>query len=213
MKIDPSTVNLPFQVTIPQGCPPSFRNDIERIMYTLSGNVSSQVSEYKIKTPLVISALIDPNQQPNLLQAVDQSATKNVTICCCFNTGEAQLSLKMPKSGFCVVQEYLPITCRNGSSQQITVRVEVVQSISYNARGTHRGISEPIIGKFSCQVQPSGSDTKSVDFDLPPSIILGFTIYSNSHHFSFCKPVDKSFLGIVWWSIYNASNLSSSCDW
>ena len=129
-----------------------------------------------MKMPLVISALIDLNQQPNLLQPVDQSATKNVTVCFCFNTGEAQLSLKIPKSGFCVVQEHIPVTfeCRNGSSQQITVRVEVTQSIFYNARGTHRSVSEPI-GNFSCQIQPSGSDTKSVEYDPPPSIILGFT--------------------------------------
>ena len=177
MKIDPGTVTLPFQLTIPQDCPPTFSlgNDIGKIKYKLLGNVSSQISEYKIKTPLIVSALIDLNQQPNLLQPVDQSATKNVTICCCFNTGEAQLSLKIPKSGFCVVQEHISVTfeCRNGSSRQITARVEVTQSIFYNARGTHRSISEPI-GTFSFQIQPSGSDTKSIEFDLPPSVILGF---------------------------------------
>lgn len=135
-KIDPGTVNLPFQFTIPQDCPPMFRNDIGKIKYTLLGSVSSQVSEHKIKMPLIISALIDLNQQPNLLQPIDQSAVKNVTICCCFNTREAQLTLKMPRSGYCVVQERIPVIfeCWNGSSRQITARVEVAQSIFYNAR-------------------------------------------------------------------------------
>ena len=175
-RIDPGTFNFPFQLTIPPHCPPTFGSVTGKIVYKLFGIISSQVSEYKIESPLIISALIDLNQQPNLLEPINQSAVKNITTCCCCNAGEAQLSLKMPRSGFCVVQERIPVTfeCRNGSSRQISARVEVAQSIIYNARGHHKSGNESI-GNFSCQIQPSGSDTKSVEFELPPSIILGFT--------------------------------------
>jgi hypothetical protein len=134
------------------------------------------VSEYKIETPLVISNLIDLNQQPHLLEPSSQSAVKNVTVCCCCNAGEAQLTLTMPKTGFCVVQERIPVTvvCRNSSSRQITARIEVAQAFAYNASGHHK-YDKDTIGNFSFQLPPSGSDTKSVEFDLPPSVILGFT--------------------------------------
>ena len=175
VRVDPGTFHFPFQLTIPPQCPPTFKTFTGNIEYKLFGIVASQVSEYKIETPLIISTLIDLNQQPHLQEPINKSAVKNVTVCCCCNAGEAQLTLTMPKTGFCVVQEHIPVTfeCRNGSSRRITVRVEVAQSIVYNARGHHEHGGN-IIGNFSCQIQPSGSDTKSVEFDLPPSIILGF---------------------------------------
>ena len=175
-KIDPGTFNFPFQLTIPPQCPPTFKAFAGNINYKLYGIVSSQVSEYKIETPLVISTLIDLNQQPQLLEPISRSAVKDVTVCCCCNIGEAQLTLTMPKTGFCIVQERIPVTivCRNGSSRQITARVKVGQSIVYNARGHHK-YGNDTIGNFSFQLQPSGSDTKSFVFDLPPSVILPFT--------------------------------------
>ena len=176
MQINPGTFNFPFELTIPPQCPPTFNTFTGNIDYKLYGIVSSQVSEYKIETPLVISNLIDLNQQPHLLEPSNQSAVKNITVCCCCNAGEAQLTLTMPKTGFCVVQERIPVTveCRNGSSRQITARVEVAQTIVYNARGHHKH-GHDTIGNFSCQIPPSGNETKSIEFDLPPSIFLGFT--------------------------------------
>ena len=140
IKIDPGTFNFLFQLTIPQDCPPTFITGHGNIEYKLFGIVSSQVSEYKIEMPLTISVLIDLNQQPHLLEPIDQSAVKNIVVCCCCYTGEAQLTLTMPKTGFCIVQECIPVTfeCRNGSFRQITAIVEVVQTIVYNARGHHK---------------------------------------------------------------------------
>ena len=176
IKLDSGTFNYPFELTIPPQCPPTFKTFTGNIEYKLYGIVSSQVSEYKIETPLAINNVIDLNQQPHLLEPSSKSAVKNVIICCCRNAGEAQLTLTMPKTGFCVVQERIPVTfeCTNGSSRQITARVEVMQSIVYNARGHHKH-GHDLIGNFSCQIPPSGSETKLIQFDLPPSIILGFT--------------------------------------
>ena len=186
-RIDPGTSDFPFEVTIPQQCPPTFERYIGNIEYKLCGIVSSQVREYKIETPVVIYDLIDLNQQPHILEPINQSAVKNITVCCCCNAGEAQLTLKLPKTGFCVVQECIPVTveCRNGSSRQITAKVEVAQSIVYSASGS-RNHDYDTIGNFSFQISPSGSETKSVEIDLPPSIILGFTteIITVSHSVS-----------------------------
>ena len=174
-KIDPGTFTFPFELTIPPQCPPTFKTFTGNIEYKLYGIVSSQVSKYKIEMPLIVSVLIDLNQQPHLLEPIDQSAVKNIIVCCCCYTGEAQLTLMMPKTGFCIVQERIPVTleCRNGSFRQITARVEVVQTIVYNARGHHKSCNDKI-GDASMQIPPSGSNTTSVEFDLPPSVILGF---------------------------------------
>lgn len=175
-RLDPGTLNFPFQLTVPPQCPPTYESITGKINYRLFAIVSSQVNEYRIETPIVISSLIDLNLRPELSQPVHQSTVKSITSCCCFNAGEAEVSLKMPRTGFCVVQERIPVTfeCRNGSSQQITVRAEVSQNTVYNAHG-HTKSSSDTIGNFSCQILASGSDTKSVEFELPPSVNLGFT--------------------------------------
>lgn len=183
-RIDPGTFTFPFQFTIPPHCPPTFETVTGKIQYRLFGIVSSQVNQYKIETPLVVSSLIDLNLQPNLLQPTNQSTVKNITSCCCINAGEAHVSLKLPRTGFCVIQDRVPVTfeCRNGSSRQLIVRAEIAQGIVYNAAG-HTRTGSDTIGNYSCQIPPSESDTKSIEFELPSSVSLGFTcrIISVSH--------------------------------
>ena len=175
-RLDPGTFNFPFQFTIPSNCPPTFSTHTGQINYKLYGVVSSQVNEYKIETPLTVNCFTDLNQQPHLLQPVEQSTVKTITVCCCCKSGEAEITFKMPRTGFCIVQERIPVTfeCRNGSSRQISVRVEVAQNIVYNARGHTRPGGETI-GNYACQIPASENDTKSVEFDLPASIQLAFT--------------------------------------
>ena len=175
-KIDSGTFSFPFEVTIPSQCPPTIEMFTGNIKYKLQGIVSSQVHEYKIEIPLVIGNLIDLNQHPHLLEPINQSVVKKIIVCCCCNAGEAQLILTIPKAGFCVMQEHIPVTveCRNGSSRQITARVEVGQTIIYKASDSS-GSDYDKIGNFSFEIPPSSSDTQSVEFDLPPSLILPFT--------------------------------------
>ena len=137
--------------------------------------------------------------------------------CCGCHTGEAQLALQMPKTGFCVAHDRIPVTfvcihaCRNGSPVQTTAKVEVVQSIVYKANGYHK-YSNKIIDYFSCQIQPSESYTKVVEFDLPPSIILGFTteIITVSHSVNLL--ITTSFM-IVKCQLEHLQPFSSTCDW
>ena len=82
-KLDPGTSTFPFQFTIPPNCPPTFDSQTGRIHYRLYGVISSQLNQYKIETPLTVNCMIDLNQQPNLLQPVEQSTEKDITVCCC----------------------------------------------------------------------------------------------------------------------------------
>ena len=175
-KLDPGTFTFPFQFTIPADCPPTFTTQTGQINYQLYGVISSQVNEYKIETPLTVNRLIDLNQQPNLLEPVEQSTVKDITVCCCCKSGSAHITFKIPKAGYCVIQEKIPITfeCTNGSSREISVRVELAQSTVYSARG-HVRRSNDTIGNFACQIRPSEDETKSVEFDLPQTIQLAFS--------------------------------------
>lgn len=174
--IDPGTVNFPFQLTIPKHCPPTFKTETGKIKYRLVGIVSSKEKEYKVKTSLVVGSLIDLNLQPNLLQPVNKSTTKEIVSCCCFNNGEAEITFNIPKSGFCIVKDHIPVTVEytNGSSKVITLRVEVAQRVVYSADGQKKSENDTI-GSFSHEVQATESDTKSFEFELPPTILLGFS--------------------------------------
>ena len=173
-KLDPGTFTFPFQFTIPADCPPTYNTQRGQISYQVYGIIASQVKEYKIDTPLTVNRLIDLNQQPNLLQAYEKADVKNMSVCCCCKTDEsAMITFKMPRTGFCVIREQIPVTfeCTNESSIGIDVCVEVIQRTVYIARSCEKSF-EIIIGNFSCQIQLWGQDTKSVEFDLPSSVQL-----------------------------------------
>ena len=175
-RLDAGTFTFPFQITIPADCPPTFKTDIGKISYQVYGIVSSQVKQYKIKTPLILNRLIDLNQQPDLLHPVEKSAVKDITTCCCFKSGSVEITCIMPKTGFCVGQEQIPITfeCRNGSSREISVRAELALRGEYKA-SSHTKRSYETIANFPCRLRPSEGDSKSVEFDIPPTIQMPFT--------------------------------------
>lgn len=171
------TFDFPFQFSIPSKCPPTFKTDVGKIKYKLVGYISeSGNKDHKVKTSLVISSLIDLNMQPSLSQSVEKLTVEDITTCCCFSAGETQIDFKMPRTGFCIAKDHIPVTveCRNGSSKVITVRIELVQKIVYEA-DHHRKYDNKTIQDFTHEIQASESDTKSFDFDLPSSIILGFS--------------------------------------
>ena len=175
-RIDPGTFNFPFKFTIPPNCPPTFTSQKGQINYNLYGVISSQVNQYKIETPLTLNRLIDLNQQPNLLQPVEQSTVKDITLFCCLKRGAVNITFKMPRTGFCVGQERIPVTFeyRNGSSREISMRVELTQNTVYSASG-HTKHSSETISNFACQIRPSQNETKSIEFDLPPTIQMPFS--------------------------------------
>ena len=179
IKFDPGTSNFPFQFTIPAHCPPTFNGGryIGKIAYELFGIIVSQKNEYKIETPLVVGAIVDLNLQPHLLQPFDQSQTKSIIKCCCCNAGEAEVTLKMPQSGFHIKKDRIPVTleCRNGSSQEISLVVKFSQNATYKAQGrryAHRKNWEESVDIFSCSIPALTSETKSANPNIPQSINL-----------------------------------------
>ena len=174
--IGPGTLDFPFQLTIPSHCPPTFETNTGKIKYKLVVVASREGKDDEIKTPLIMGSLIDLNAKPDLALPVEKSTVKEITTCCCFSAGETEINFKMPRTGFCVVKDHIPITveCKNGSSKVITLRVELTQKIAYSADGKHKTDSKTI-GDFSHEIQPSDTDTKSSEFALPATVVLGFS--------------------------------------
>ncbi len=174
--IGPGTFDFPFQLTIPPHCPPTFETDTGKIKYKLAAVASREGDDDKAKTPLVMGSLIDLNAQPDLSLPAEKSTVKEITTCCCFSAGETEINFKMPRTGFCVVKDHIPVTveCKNGSSKVITVRVELAQKIAYSADGKYK-TDNKTISDFTLEVQPSETDTKSSELALPATVVLGFT--------------------------------------
>lgn len=174
--INAGTFEFPFQFTVPSSCPPTFKTDTGEIKYRLLGEISKTGKDHKVKTPLTMSSCVDLNKQPELSQQVQKSTVKEIITCCCFSAGETDITFKMPRTGFCIVKDRIPVTveCRNGSTKTVTLRIELVQKIVYVADG-HRKFDNKTIGKFTHELQASTTETKSFEFDLPSSIIVGLS--------------------------------------
>jgi hypothetical protein len=110
------------------------------IGYQLFGITASQVNEYKIEAPLIIRALVDLNLQPHLQQPLNKTEVKSIMkCCCCCDTGEAEVTFKLPRTGFCLKKDQInfPITieCSNGSSEVVFLTVDLSQTTTYKAKG------------------------------------------------------------------------------
>ena len=188
-KIDPGTHNYPFEFTLPSDCPPTFNMFHGKIKYRLLVAVSSQTKEYKVEAPLTVGYVVDLYSQPHLLEPVNKTIVKNVTVCCCCNGGTAEITVNLPQTGFCTERDHIPITCecRNSSSQMITVRGDVSQLIVFRANYHSTSVPKTFGGVFVQHVQPSGDETRSFKFAIPTSVLPDFStrIIRLSHVVSF----------------------------
>jgi len=134
-KLDAGVYSFPFQFTFPPECPPTFNATHRSIKYSLSAFLSSQVNQYKIETLITVGSVVDLNLHPNVLEPVDLISQKDVKKFCCLSAGLAEISMKTPRTGYCVSNDRIPVTidCTNGSSRQVVLRVEVAQTFLYRA--------------------------------------------------------------------------------
>ena len=128
--------------------------------------------------------------------------TKSIMKCCCCDTGEAEVIFKMPRTGFCLKQDQIPIVieCMNGSSEEISLAVEFSQITTYKAKG-HTRVKAENVNIFFCNIPASTltSDTKSANPDIPKFISLGFK----------SKMIEISHLIVLWVSRASLCSLPS----
>ena len=139
-KIGPGSYKFPFSFTLPSQCASSFTGTVGSISYDIRGRVGTGLFRFdrRISAPIKVCQIIDINQ-PQLLAPVRQTQVKDVGCLCCIS-GNIELSVAIPRSGFCINGDRIPLTVmvENGSTQDITLRAAVLKTISYFAQGRER---------------------------------------------------------------------------
>jgi len=177
-----SSYSFPFQFTFPPECPPTFNATHGSMKYSLSAFLSSQVNQYKIEALITVGSVVDLNLHPNVLEPVDLISRKDVKKFCCLSAGLAGISMKTPWTGYCVSNDRIPVTvdCTSGSSRQVVLRVEVAQTILYRAHA-HTNTSSHALTSFPMQVEPSSTESKQIELEVPPTSSLNMTTYNLYH--------------------------------
>lgn len=175
-KLDAGVYSFPFQFTFPPECPPTFNATHRSIKYSLSAFLSNKVNQYKIETPITVGSVVDLNLHHNVLEPVDLISRKDVKKFCCLSAGLAEISMKTPRTGYCVSNDRIPVTvdCTNGSSRQVVLRVEVAQTILYRAHA-HTKTSSHTLASFPIQVEPSSTESKQIE--LEPEHDFTYNLY------------------------------------
>ena len=139
-KIGPGSYKFPFSFTLPSQCASSFTGTVGSISYDIRGRVGTGLFRFdrRISAPIKVCQIIDINQ-PQLLAPVRQTQVKDVGCLCCIS-GNIELSVAIPRSGFCINGDRIPLTVmvENGSTQDITLRAAVLKTTSYFAQGRER---------------------------------------------------------------------------
>lgn len=139
-KIGPGSYKFPFSFTLPSQCASSFTGSVGTISYDIRGRIGTGLFRFDRRTyaPIKVSQIVDINV-PQLLAPVRQTQVKDVGCLCCIS-GNVELSAAIPRSGFCINGDRIPLTVmvENGCTQDISLRAAVLKTISYYAEGKEK---------------------------------------------------------------------------
>ena len=133
--LGPGTYSFPFQFTLPQNCPPSYRkvcpSTLGQICYYMQGYINSKEGRSCKETNKIhikVVQLMDINR-PELQTAIHRTEQKRVGCLCC-SSGEVEAMIFLPCKGFCVGHNILlTIKIENNSSRSAVLTVTVMQAI------------------------------------------------------------------------------------
>ena len=134
---------IPFSLPlIGNNIPASYEGSVGRIKYTIEARV---VKDGLIKRDIVCKSIIKIENivkinRPNLLQPRSMEMRK--TLCClCCVSGPIVITTSIPRTGYCVGQDSIPleISVKNGSSRQVRqIIVSIHKLVNYTAQGNCR---------------------------------------------------------------------------
>ena len=139
-KIGPGSYKFPFSFTLPSQCASSFIGTVGTISYDICGRIGTGLFRFdrRTSTPIQVSQIVNINQ-PQLLAPVRRTQVKDVGCLCCIS-GNVELSIAIPRSGFCINGDRIPLSVmvENGCTQDITLRAAVLKTVSYYAQGREK---------------------------------------------------------------------------
>ena len=181
---------FPFSLPlIGNNIPASYEGSVGRIRYTIEARV---VKDGLLKRDIVCESIIKVENivkinRPNLLQPQTMEIQK--TLCClCCASGPIVITTSIPRTGYCVGLDSIPmeISVENGSSQQVRqIIVSIHKLVNYTAQGNCRIdrrtlatiASEPIRAHNTIIWQPSPLAIPDTPATLTNCGILQVTYY------------------------------------
>ena len=181
---------FPFSLSlIGNNLPASYEGSVGQIKYTIEARV---VKDSLLKRDIVRESTIKVENMvkinhPNLLQP--RSVVMRRTLCClCCASGPIVITTCIPRRGYCVGQDSIPmeISVENGSSQQIRqIIVSIHKLVKYTAQGNCRSYhhiltniaSDPICAHNTIIWQPTPLAIPDTHATLKNCGILQVTYY------------------------------------
>ena len=160
-----ASYQFPFVLSLqPSGRPlsPSFEGTVGHIRYEIEATIvkaSALKRNKRITARVAVAPVVDPNtvadvRLPKVLQV-------EKTLCClCCASGPISLTARVPRTGFCIVQDSIPfeVDIENGSNRQIRQLVAQLQKqVVYTAQGHRQYSIKTVAGVASDPIEPHSS--------------------------------------------------------
>ena len=145
-ELSPGTYEFPFSLklqTSGRPLPPSFEGTYGRIRYEIEATIikaSSLKRNQRITAQVTLAPAVDFNDVPDV--KLPKMLQVDKTLCClCCASGPISLTARVPRTGFCVLQDTLSFEAdiENGSNRRIKQLVAQLQrQVIYSAMGHHQ---------------------------------------------------------------------------
>ena len=156
---------FPFAFSLqPSGrpLPPSFEGYVGHIRYEIEATIvkaSALKRNKRITARVAVTSVVDPNIVPNVRLPKVLQVEK--TLCClCCASGPISLTARVPRTGFCIIQDAIPfeVDIENGSNRQIRQLVaQLQQRVVYTAQGHRKYGIEKVAEVASDPIEPHSS--------------------------------------------------------
>ena len=133
-EFSPGSYQFPFALSLQSSgrpLPPSFEGTVGHIRYEIEATivkVSALKQNKRITARIAVTSVVDPNIVPNVRLPKVLQVEK--TLCClCCASGPICLTARVPRTGFCIIQDAIPfeVDIENGSNRQIRQLVAQLQ--------------------------------------------------------------------------------------
>ena len=164
-ELSPGSYQFPFALTLqPSGrpLPPPFEGPIGHIRYEVEATIvraNALKPDKRITARVAVAPVVDPNIVPYVRLPKVLQVEKTLSCLCCAS-GPVSLTARVPRTGFCIVQDAIPfeVDIENGSNRRIRKLVAQLQKqVIYTAQGHHRYSIRTVAGLGSDPIEPGNS--------------------------------------------------------
>ena len=164
-ELSPGSYQFPFAFSLQSSgrpLPPSFEGYVGHIRYEIEATIvkaSALKRNKRITSRVAVTSVVDPNIVPNVRLPKVLQVEK--TLCClCCASRPISLTARIPRAGFCIIQDATPfeVDIENGSNRQIRQLVaQLQQRVVYTAQGHHQHSIKTVARVASDPIEPHSS--------------------------------------------------------